>query len=728
MFTYNRNFDLWTVTNQTDFQTGVLNNVDINSSPGDVKIGTSSSWLAGYSYRKSITIAHSDGVYANTGGTITTDGAYTVHTFTSGGTFTAGKSGTVEVLVVAGGGGGGGIAFGNNRGAGGGGAGGFRSVSSYAVTPQSYTVVVGAGGSAGTGGTNGGSGGNSAFSTITANGGGGGASSSFTNGVAGGSGGGGRWTSGIGGSGNTPVTTPSQGNRGGNTSSNGAGGGGGASAVGADATGDNGAAGGAGTVSAINGTSVTYAGGGGGGGYGVAGGAGGAGGGGSAPASRNVGNPGTNGLGGGGSGATGSNSGVGSARSGGGGGSGVVIVRCLTTDFLSDNSQTNYQMQLTVSNSSGVGSGSTVYLNGSSLNWPYDIRFTNSSGGNLDYWIESNTSTTATVWVEFDAIPSHPNDGSFYMYWGKASDTNASNGSATFIFFDDFSGTLSKWTKEKNGANINIVSGYLNISGGTTSSPYGHTVLGSNASYTGFTNGIIDGKVYLATDGIAEVGYRGNYAANTGYKSRMDARASQGLGHLRPPYTDGTWNFIATPPPEPTGTAIPVGVWYSFSITVNGSALGISCAGQTLNGTDTSYAGPGEISLQNHYGNYVWFDDIRVRKYASTVPTASFGAEQTVYNTSSVNTIASDVSNTGHAGARWDLLGNSSSQPANTNITFEVRVSDAPFVSTNTTLAWQSISNYPNLYGQYQQWRATLSTTNGGVTPVLSEVRSLYSW
>jgi hypothetical protein len=45
-----------------------------------------------------------------TGGTITTDGDYKVHTFTSSGTFTvtkAGATGEVEYLVIAGGGGGG---------------------------------------------------------------------------------------------------------------------------------------------------------------------------------------------------------------------------------------------------------------------------------------------------------------------------------------------------------------------------------------------------------------------------------------------------------------------------------------------------------------------------------------------------------------------------------------------------------------------------------------------
>jgi hypothetical protein len=259
--------------------------------------------------------------------------AATVVTFTTVGTttWTAPANVTsIDVLVVAGGGGGGGISNTNAAGGGGGGAGGFRSISSYVVTPnQSYTVVVGAGGTAGVDGVKGGSGGNSSFATITANGGGGGASTGAANnnGVAGGSGGGGRRDgTALGGAGNTPATSPSQGNRGGNGSASnfGSGGGGGASAVGANGNGQNGGAGGAGTSSSISGSPVTYAGGGGGGGWGAAGGAGGVGGGGSAPATRGAGTPGTNGRGGGGGGATGSNSG--NAFSGGAGGSGIVII------------------------------------------------------------------------------------------------------------------------------------------------------------------------------------------------------------------------------------------------------------------------------------------------------------------------------------------------------------------------------------------------------------------
>jgi hypothetical protein len=195
-----------------------------------------------------------------TGGTITCDGDFKVHTFTGPGTFTVCSVGnpagstTVDYLVVAGGGSG---TF-----TGGGGAGGFRqsfpnpATSGLPVTAQGYPITVGSGGSAGSSpgaaGSIGNNGNDSIFSTITSAGGGyGGVASpsqpAATTGANGGSGGGGgvyRNTGGglNGGSGNTPPTSPPQGNPGGKGSYDGpshtaGGGGGGAGAAGSNTPG-----------------------------------------------------------------------------------------------------------------------------------------------------------------------------------------------------------------------------------------------------------------------------------------------------------------------------------------------------------------------------------------------------------------------------------------------------------------------------------------------------------
>ena len=125
--------------------------------------------------------------FSGKGGTITTSGDYTIHTFTSSGVFTPIRGNIVDYLVVGGGGAGGKLL------AGGGGAGGFLTAEDFDVTAENMSITIGAGGAALTGNGNGNDGSDSVFSTITSTGGGGGGQYG-TNGVAGrvgGSGGGG---------------------------------------------------------------------------------------------------------------------------------------------------------------------------------------------------------------------------------------------------------------------------------------------------------------------------------------------------------------------------------------------------------------------------------------------------------------------------------------------------------------------------------------------------------
>ncbi len=77
--------------------------------------------------------------YNATGGEKTTAGGYTYHTFNSSGTFVSQGSIAYQWLLVAGGGGGG------ARHGGGGGAGGYITGTGN-LTEQSYTIVIGGGG------------------------------------------------------------------------------------------------------------------------------------------------------------------------------------------------------------------------------------------------------------------------------------------------------------------------------------------------------------------------------------------------------------------------------------------------------------------------------------------------------------------------------------------------------------------------------------------------------
>ncbi len=272
--------------------------------------------------------------------TITQDGKiYRVHSFTQVGTSTLQvvRGGEVEYLVVAGGGeGANAVTDQTFENGGGGGAGGFREGSAD-VAVQSYSVVVGAGGSTGTGGTtspgtgpaNGSP--SSALGIESAGGGRGGMRDIAVQ--AGGSGGGNcSFNSPLGeasstqpgAAGNIPAVSPSQGNNGGSGNGTsggnaGAGGGGGAGGVGGNGTSTVGGNGGAGKQSSITGTNVFYSAGG--GGSGSTAGSGGSGIGGNASNSGG-GSPGAQNTGSGGGGAFG-----GTNTSGGSGGSGIVIIR-----------------------------------------------------------------------------------------------------------------------------------------------------------------------------------------------------------------------------------------------------------------------------------------------------------------------------------------------------------------------------------------------------------------
>ena len=215
-----------------------------------------------------------------TGGTITTDGDYKYHTFTSNGTFTvtlvpdptfadswAPEAADIQVLMIGGGSGGRGGSGVGPSGGGGGGAGGMRE-ETITSSVGSKAVVIGAGGSA------------DAKATITTVA---GLVTAYEGGLAGGHNQAGeRGASGGGGGGRLDImgtlqpakpggpnydNVPDQGNRGGTASTASGGGGGGAGGNGG------GTNGGAGRVAIINGT--TYCGGG--GGSGAAGGSGGGG-------------------------------------------------------------------------------------------------------------------------------------------------------------------------------------------------------------------------------------------------------------------------------------------------------------------------------------------------------------------------------------------------------------------------------------------------------------------
>ena len=95
----------------------------------------------------------------------------------------------------------------------------------------------------------------------------------------------------------------------------------------------------------------------------------------------------------------------------------------------------------------------------------------------------------------------------------------------------------------------------------------------------------------------------------------------------------------------------------------------------------------------------------------------------------SYGTFASEVNNSGQAGTRGDIFEWDEIVASGiTDITFEVRASDTSFTKADPLPSWISVGGTSPLRsglpsGQFRQWRATLSTGNSTITPILNEVR-----
>jgi hypothetical protein len=120
----------------------------------------------------------------------------------------------------------------------------------------------------------------------------------------------------------------------------------------------------------------------------------------------------------------------------------------ITITGSSDGIQTNYQLRFVIYKGVGDNSSSTIYLNNHSLNWPYDIKFYKSNESEaLDFWRESYDTASEVCWVEVDSIPANPSTVDIYLYYGDSGASDLSNGSETFVFFDDFPNSSLDGTK-----------------------------------------------------------------------------------------------------------------------------------------------------------------------------------------------------------------------------------------------------------------------------------------
>src|ERR1700730_1158205 len=256
-----------------------------------------------------------------------------------------------------------------------------------------------------------------------------------------------------------------------------------------------------------------------------------------------------------------------------------------------------------------------------------DIRFTNSDGVTLlPFWIEgwNPASSSASLWVN---VPSIPSAGTtLYMYYGNSMAVSASNGNATFDFFDDFSsGSIdsSKWTA--SGGTWSIVS---------DTRPDGSVggVLRANAPIRQILSTSFSGTDYIAqvygkqiSGRIWGVVTRASSISNM-YTANLydDLNATKNL-YLYSWVNDPTAVATSTVGNVAVGTVNP-NTWYQLMVKVYSTNEDVYKDGALkVHGVNASLPS-GRTGVYGEPNTVAEFSTMLVRKYASTEPTSIVGS------------------------------------------------------------------------------------------------------
>jgi len=322
---------------------------------------------------------------------------------------------------------------------------------------------------------------------------------------------------------------------------------------------------------------------------------------------------------------------------------------------------TNYQVLLKVGESSGA-SGCDFHVEGHSAKFPDgindggDLRFTDSNEANLlDFWVEkvegSSPNRVAYCWVKVtDDLES---DVDIYCFYGNPSATSASDGEATFEFFEDFE-TWEGWTQYSGGqvsqSSARVYNGTYSAHKTTHDDPAGAykplpSSLGRNIALevmvnrnSNFSGGSADriGVIDDNGDGYG-VGYQHDQD-----KIFLDVRTN---------YTGSvTWGSVNTDHMDD---------WYKLVLKIEPSDIRGEKWYQgtqegTLSKTDTSYN-----TFTRFYifgGHDYWVDLVRIRKYVSPEPVFSSAGDEEVNQFTSNLTTSWKLLSTYNLYSTWKLL------------------------------------------------------------------------
>ncbi|NMC36304.1 DUF2341 domain-containing protein [Candidatus Beckwithbacteria bacterium] len=317
---------------------------------------------------------------------------------------------------------------------------------------------------------------------------------------------------------------------------------------------------------------------------------------------------------------------------------GYTYRKQITITGSSAGSQTNYQVKITVNKNAGTDTSATVYLNNNVLDSFNDIRFTQSDGQTLlDYWIESSTTDTVTVWVECDSIPESPSTATFYLYYGDGDATSLSSAINTFPFYDNFddnSVNTSLWDVAQSGsATYNESGGYARVSGSSS----GSWVLAYFRTKTAFgPQYAIRAKQYFSASSANFCSYSG-FADNT-HTSYFDLANAVILDNNKYNWASDEHNLVTYASGSGVGQAAgnQNASWKVFEYRrytdnaqimyddISATAITTPASIPTANLYAGMWVNPGAGA-----SGYIYTDWFLVRKYVNPEPSMAFGEEST---------------------------------------------------------------------------------------------------
>jgi hypothetical protein len=262
-----------------------------------------------------------------------------------------------------------------------------------------------------------------------------------------------------------------------------------------------------------------------------------------------------------------------------------------------------------------------------------DLRFTDDTGTtSISYWIENvAASATATVWV---SVPYMDNLGTadIYVYYGNNSATDASDGDATFDFFDDFEdGNITEYSGNTSKFSAGTTFNYHGTYGLDAGTSYGD-VTTSGIYRTGALLGQGDTiRFFQYVDGPAEdepCAYFGVQASAQNYAVCLDQYPSDKVVLAKNVTSnDGSGTYLAS-----TSVTFATG-WYEVIIDwFTNNVIRVSVyddAGDlfaTTTASDSTYTSGGVgFGYWFQYGGWDFYSS---RQYISEEPTYIFGGEQ----------------------------------------------------------------------------------------------------